>query len=302
MKNYNIPLRDGQFLHVREIGKGKPVLMLHGFAMQSLAWLPLVLPLANRYRFILPDLRGFGKSGEVTFNQNDVFKNYYEDIEDVLDFFKIDTIPLVGISMGAYMSLYYLSHEKKHRVEKFLCIDQVAFGQNTIEHQFGVGKHKHDDWTSQITFLINKNTQQQHIKDWNDLPKEDQQKFKYLLSDFMAATIPQSPLKKIIRYVVKNTAIEKLIIPTNSWQQWIQFVEVYLLSNRYNLIDKVAAINIPVTILAGLQNDMFPTLGFEHLHASIKDSKFVSFTKSGHALIYTEPLKFIKELDEFIKN
>jgi pimeloyl-ACP methyl ester carboxylesterase len=53
----------GGVLHVRVIGSGKPVLLLHGFPDSSLGFRDLCEALAaHGYRAIAPDLRGFGSS------------------------------------------------------------------------------------------------------------------------------------------------------------------------------------------------------------------------------------------------
>ena len=49
------PARDGQSLHVRILGRGQPVLMLHGLGMQGRDWLPFVLPYLRCYQFYMPD-------------------------------------------------------------------------------------------------------------------------------------------------------------------------------------------------------------------------------------------------------
>ena len=50
-----VTAHDGARLKVREIGRGPVVILVHGFGMDSRHWLPIVLPLAHRFRFILPD-------------------------------------------------------------------------------------------------------------------------------------------------------------------------------------------------------------------------------------------------------
>ncbi|HYQ15362.1 MAG TPA: alpha/beta fold hydrolase, partial [Polyangiaceae bacterium] len=53
----------GGLLHVRVIGTGPPVLLLHGFPDTSLGFRDLCEALAARgFRAIAPDLRGFGLS------------------------------------------------------------------------------------------------------------------------------------------------------------------------------------------------------------------------------------------------
>src|SRR5260370_17546675 len=59
---HHIP-RDGVSLHVEDHGSGKPVLLLHGWPDSSYLWrnqIPFLL--ANGFRAIAPDHRGFGRS------------------------------------------------------------------------------------------------------------------------------------------------------------------------------------------------------------------------------------------------
>src|SRR5437763_16556012 len=52
----------GDRLHYLDVGRGPVCVLLHGFGMQAAHFLPFVLPLAHRHRFVLIDLRGFGGS------------------------------------------------------------------------------------------------------------------------------------------------------------------------------------------------------------------------------------------------
>jgi alpha-beta hydrolase superfamily lysophospholipase len=59
---HHIP-RDGVSLHVEDHGSGKPVLLLHGWPDSSNLWrnqIPFLV--ANGFRAIAPDQRGFGRS------------------------------------------------------------------------------------------------------------------------------------------------------------------------------------------------------------------------------------------------
>lgn len=52
---------NGTHFHVAEIGKGQPLLLLQEFLF---TWEPVMTRLADRFRLIAPDLRGFGDSGK----------------------------------------------------------------------------------------------------------------------------------------------------------------------------------------------------------------------------------------------
>ena len=53
---------NGASLHVVQTGQGAPLLLLHGWPEFWLTWEPVMARLADRYRLIAPDLRGFGDS------------------------------------------------------------------------------------------------------------------------------------------------------------------------------------------------------------------------------------------------
>lgn len=53
---------NGAAFHVVEAGAGAPLLLLHGWPEFWLTWEPVMARLADRFRLIAPDLRGFGGS------------------------------------------------------------------------------------------------------------------------------------------------------------------------------------------------------------------------------------------------
>src|SRR5262245_28569522 len=53
---------NGASFHVVPSGDGAPLLLLHRWPEFWLTWEPVMARLANRYRLIAPDLRGFGDS------------------------------------------------------------------------------------------------------------------------------------------------------------------------------------------------------------------------------------------------
>jgi len=53
---------NGAAFHVARAGRGKPLLLLHGWPEFWLTWEPVMTQLAGRFSLIAPDLRGFGDS------------------------------------------------------------------------------------------------------------------------------------------------------------------------------------------------------------------------------------------------
>ena len=55
--------RDGVRLAYRELGEGRPVILIHGYLSTAMAMAGIARKIAGRgYRVILPDLRGHGES------------------------------------------------------------------------------------------------------------------------------------------------------------------------------------------------------------------------------------------------
>src|SRR3954469_16934022 len=98
----------GDRLHYIDVGRGPACVLLHGFGMQAAHYLPFILPLAHKYRFILIDLRGFGGSRRLPLRNPDLLVSHAQDLDEALRALHLDRPMLGGISMGAATSLPYL--------------------------------------------------------------------------------------------------------------------------------------------------------------------------------------------------
>ncbi|MCA1581647.1 MAG: alpha/beta hydrolase [Acidobacteria bacterium] len=94
----------GVRLFAVEDGTGPAIVMLHGGMATHQAALPLIAPLAARYRVIAPDLRGSGKSrsGEAL-----TFDRLADDVEALLDDLRVDRAVVGGVSGGSGVALRF---------------------------------------------------------------------------------------------------------------------------------------------------------------------------------------------------
>jgi pimeloyl-ACP methyl ester carboxylesterase len=82
---------------------GLPVLLLHGFPLTRHMWDPQIEALGDRFRLLVPDLRGMGESLDDGFPRT--FERYVDDALAVLDAEGIASAVVVGLSMGGYVAL-----------------------------------------------------------------------------------------------------------------------------------------------------------------------------------------------------
>jgi 3-oxoadipate enol-lactonase len=91
-------------LHVREVGSGDPVLLLHGLGGDHTVWDYQIPTLAQKYRVLAPDLRGHGKT-PLPDGARYTFGEFEGDLRKLLDDRQIGPVHLVGLSGGGLLAL-----------------------------------------------------------------------------------------------------------------------------------------------------------------------------------------------------
>ncbi len=95
---------NGTSLNYEERGTGTPLVLLHGFPLDSRIWREQIAALSDGFRVIAPDLRGFGQS---TSSDPFTMESLADGVRALLA--DIQALPAVvgGLSMGGYVALAY---------------------------------------------------------------------------------------------------------------------------------------------------------------------------------------------------
>ena len=99
-------------------GKGKAVVLLHGFLENASMWTPFIPTLSKKNRVITIDLLGHGKTGCIGYVHS--MELMTESVEAVLNHLGINRSTFVGHSMGGYVSLAFA--EKNPEAIEGLCL------------------------------------------------------------------------------------------------------------------------------------------------------------------------------------
>lgn len=114
----------GVKIHYVEAGSGPVVVLLHGLGGNTTNWAFNIAPLAAKYRVIVPDQIGFGKSDKPLINYR--IATYVDFLDAFLKELKIERASLVGNSMGGWVAAAYtLAHPEK--VERIVLADAAGF-------------------------------------------------------------------------------------------------------------------------------------------------------------------------------
>lgn len=114
----------GVKIHYLEAGSGPVVILLHGLGGNSTNWAFNTGVLAQKFRVIVPDQIGFGRSDKPIINYH--VGTYVDFLDKFLAELKIEKASLVGNSMGGWVAASYaLAHPEK--VERLVLVDAAGF-------------------------------------------------------------------------------------------------------------------------------------------------------------------------------
>ncbi|MDR7437245.1 MAG: alpha/beta fold hydrolase [Armatimonadota bacterium] len=111
---------DGARLAYDDRGSGLAVVLLHGFPFSRRMWAPQAA-LADRYRLITPDLRGFGDSAGVPQSLDQLA----DDLQTLVEHLALRDWVLGGFSMGGYVAFRYVARYGQ-RMRALLLLDTRA--------------------------------------------------------------------------------------------------------------------------------------------------------------------------------
>ncbi len=120
-------------LAYRDQGKGKPVLLLHGFGASSYTWRHVEPALAaSGHRVLTVDLKGFGLSDKPLDKAYSIF-DQAALISEFIEQLKLKNLTVIGHSLGGGVTLVLAlekDRQKLGRISKIVLIDSVAYSQN----------------------------------------------------------------------------------------------------------------------------------------------------------------------------
>jgi pimeloyl-ACP methyl ester carboxylesterase len=106
---------------------GPAVLFVHGNVSSSLFWQPLMLALPESYRPLAIDMRGFGDTDPEPVDATRGLRDYADDLAAVIDALDLESVHLIGWSMGGGVVLQYLvDRPGTHRVASVTLEDPVS--------------------------------------------------------------------------------------------------------------------------------------------------------------------------------
>jgi 3-oxoadipate enol-lactonase len=254
---------NGLQLAYDDVGSGSPVVLLHGYPFNRSLWNDQVVGLANRYRFVTPDLRGLGESevadGVTTMDA------MARDVASLTDVLNISRAIIGGLSMGGYVALAFYRNFPA-RVSALVLADTRAQADTEEAKQIRA---------QQIEQVLAKGMSP--IVDAM-LPK--------LLSPETVSKRPE--VVKRIRDMMFETKPAGAAAALRG------------MASRDDQTELLARIAVPTLILAGREDAITPLQDSERMHAGISGSRLVVIENAGHVSNVEQPEQFNQALAGFL--
>jgi non-heme chloroperoxidase len=132
-------------IHYRDHGRGQPIVLIHGYPLDGNSWerQERVL-LANGYRVISYDRRGFGRSSQPTVGYD--YDTFTADLDKLLQHLELDDVVLAGFSMGTGEVTHYIGKYGSARVRKAVLLGAIPpFLLKTDDNPEGVDGQVFED-------------------------------------------------------------------------------------------------------------------------------------------------------------
>ena len=141
-----VKAKDGAEIYVEDVGKGQPLVFIHGWPLSGAMWEYQVVPLVEAgFRCVSYDRRGFGRSCKNSTAYD--YATLGADLAAVISARDLRDVTLVGFSMGGGEVVEYLTkHNGERRVARAILVSSVTpFMLKTSDNPDGVDGSVFDD-------------------------------------------------------------------------------------------------------------------------------------------------------------
>lgn len=260
---------DGVRLHYEEAGRGRPLVLIHGWTFSGRFFRGNIPALAEHARVVVPDLRGHGRSDKPGHGYR--VARLAADLRDLLDALDLRDATLLGWSLGAPVIWSHLELFGRARVRDAVFVQQSPRQYYTPGWKFGHASC-YDAETLATTVAQLRAApagfDRENLASCTRRPMPDEER-EVLLAE-MAACPPDA---------------RAAIMADHTVQDWR---------------DLLPRLDLPALVLVARRDEVFPWQGPAWVGEHMPRARTVFFEESGHMLFRDEPEKFNAAVAAFL--
>lgn len=258
---------DGLTISYRDTGgDSTPVVLVHGFPFNGHMWDGQVDALGDRFRLIVPDLRGFGDSDAPDDRSQYTVDAFASDVNAVLEDAGVGRAVVCGLSMGGYVAFAFLRNHKDKVAGLVLANTRAeADPPEGIEKRTNQQKQVESDGIGGLVEAMP-----------NALTAEKSRSNDPVLVDR-------------VRAVMDNPA-----------PGYIGALEA--MKQRPDSNANLATIEVPTLVVVGSDDPLIPPDASRSMNEAIANSQLVEIPEVGHLSNLEAPEAFNRALEDFLTN
>lgn len=287
---------NGVLIYYKSLGKGSPLLVVHGGPGASHDYfLPYLLPLARSHRVVFIDERGSGRSQRLEDARLYTVENMVEDVEAVRRALGLGKVALLGHSYGGVLAQAYAFKYPASLARLLLC---STF--SSTKEMNKVFERMKEKMPADLRARIDKAEKEGLFGKGKDYEKN-----KYT-TDYMIAAWGEGyfPYLYQRRPDPNYDPVASGNIPWDLYREmWGSHGEYVIDGNLVSVeyTDRLPSIHVPTLITAGDHDECDPSLS-RVMHEKIAGSKLVILPESGHMTFVDQPSMFLKTVEDFLSS
>ena len=250
-------------VHYLEMGKGKPLIMMHGGGSHASEWINILKPLAVHFHLYVVDRPGHGLTHSFDYHGIDISNHAIHFLDTFMDAVGLTKVSLLGHSMGGYFSLCF-SLQYPERVDKLVLIGAPAGVNRWIPAMLRLLG------TKVLNVILAKTVAKPSLANIKSIYKQllvarpEKLSEDYYLHCYYGQKIPD--------HIKSFTSLLENVLTLNGWRKYLY------------LGDRLSELSLPVGFIWG-DSDVFekPETGLQKALA-IKNHVFEIVPNAGHAV------------------
>ena len=248
-----------------QIGTGDLVIFIHGIGGNKENWYQNMEVLSKTFNVVALDVRGYGESEDFLGPMN--FSDVADDIQKLILYLGEKKCHVVGLSMGAQISLYFYEKYPDLTQSLVLCDAPLGFQDFTESER--------------EKFI---RLRRKPIEDGTDLKT-------------MAINIADTLIGKKSNKLAYDQLVESMVKLRK--ETYLKAIDTFVKSDHYNIFPKL---DIPVLVLVGELDNLTPVSMAKEISRKIGGSILKIISNAGHLSNIENPGEFNKVVLGFLSN
>lgn len=250
-------------LHYEVYGRGRPIILLHGWLGSWGLWQKTMAELGKYYRTYALDFWGFGESGRR--EQSFAVEDFVEMVNEFMNHLGIIQAPVIGHSMGGTVSLL-LAIKYPSRVQKVTVIGSPIDGESLALLLKLAGQR----WIASLVF-------------------NSMWALRLGIRIYSPFVTKEPSWPEMMNRDLSKTTLESFLISIATLRET-------------NLKPYLSQIRIPAMGMYGKKDVIVNPNQWQPMQTHIPNVRIERFDDAGHFIMLDQPTKFIETLKHFLKN